>query len=167
MAKDKEYDKKMAKKRASTPFGQANSSAARKLGTAFGQTYKSTKAAKSKSKSVTPKVVNKNTKVTQAQIDQIKKLGMTKALAMVKANKGSVRQGAVEITNEAVRRLYGQERFDKAMGRVKRPTGLTPKRGKAKAKAKSNFTYGSGNPTPVNKKPMTPFEKDMARRGIY
>ena len=167
MAKDKEYDKKMAKKRASTPFGQANSSAARKLGTAFGQTYKSTKAAKSKSKSVTPKVVNKNTKVTQAQIDQIKKLGMTKALAMVKANKGSVRQGAVEITNEAVRRLYGQERFDKAMGRVKRPTGLTPKRGKAKAKAKSNFTYGSGNPTPVNKKPMTPFQKDMARRGIY
>ena len=167
MAKDREYDKKMAKKRASTPFGQANSSAARKLGTAFGQTYKSTKAAKSKSKSVTPKVVNKNTKVTQAQIDQIKKLGMTKALAMVKANKGSVRQGAVEITNEAVRRLYGQERFDKAMGRVKRPTGLTPKRGKAKAKAKSNFTYGSGNPTPVNKKPMTPFQKDMARRGIY
>ena len=165
MAKDREYDKKMAKKRASTPFGQANSSAARKLGTAFGQTYKSTKAAKSKSKSVTPKVVNKNTKVTQAQIDQIKKLGMTKALAMVKANKGSVRQGAVEITNEAVRRLYGQERFDKAMGRVKRPTGLTPKRGKAKAK--SNFTYGSGNPTPVNKKPMTPFQKDMARRGIY
>jgi beta-mannanase len=147
-----------------TPFGQAGSkSAAKAKKTPFGQTSKSTKAAKSKS--VKPKVVNKNTKVTQAQIDQIKKLGMTKALAMVKANKGSVRQGAVEITNEAVRRLYGQERFDKAMGRVKRPTGLTPKRGKAKAK--SNFTYGSGNPTPVNKKPMTPFEKDMARRGIY
>ena len=151
-----------------TPFGQAGSkSAAKAKKTPFGQTSKSTKAAKSKSKSVRPKVVNKNTKVTQAQIDQIKKLGMTKALAMVKANKGSVRQGAVEITNEAVRRLYGQERFDKAMGRVKRPTGLTPKRGKAKAKAKSNFTYGSGNPTPVNKKPMTPFQKDMARRGIY
>ena len=147
-----------------TPFGQAGSkSAAKAKKTPFGQTSKSTKAAKSKS--VKPKVVNKNTKVTQAQIDQIKKLGMTKALAMVKANKGSVRQGAVEITNEAVRRLYGQERFDKAMGRVKRPTGLTPKRGKAKAK--SNFTYGSGNPTPVNKKPMTPFQKDMARRGIY
>ena len=147
-----------------TPFGQAGSkSAAKAKKTPFGQTSKSTKAAKSKS--VRPKVVNKNTKVTQAQIDQIKKLGMTKALAMVKANKGSVRQGAVEITNEAVRRLYGQERFDKAMGRVKRPTGLTPKRGKAKAK--SNFTYGSGNPTPVNKKPMTPFQKDMARRGIY
>jgi hypothetical protein len=147
-----------------TPSEQAGSkSAAKAKKTPFGQTSKSTKAAKSKS--VKPKVVNKNIKVTQAQIDQIKKLGMTKALAMVKANKGSVRQGAVEITNEAVRRLYGQERFDKAMGRVKRPTGLTPKRGKAKAK--SNFTYGSGNPTPVNKKPMTPFQKDMARRGIY
>ena len=147
-----------------TPSEQAGSkSAAKAKKTPFGQTSKSTKAAKSKS--VKPKVVNKNTKVTQAQIDQIKKLGMTKALAMVKANKGSVRQGAVEITNEAVRRLYGQERFDKAMGRVKRPTGFTPKRGKAKAK--SNFTYGSGNPTPVNKKPMTPFQKDMARRGIY
>ena len=161
MAKDREYDEKMAKKRASTPFGQASSSAARALGTAFGQTYKSTKA---KAKPVTPKVVNKNTKVTQAQIDQIKKLGMTKALAMVKANKGSVRQGAVEITNEAVRRLYGQERFDKAMGRAKRPAGATPKQGKAK----SNFTYSApvASKKPV-KKPMTPYEKDMARRGIY
>jgi len=117
-----------------------------------------------KSKSVKPKVVNKNTRVTQAQIDQIKKLGMTKALAMVKANKGSVRQGAVEITNEAVRRLYGQERFDKAMGRAKRPAGSTPKQ----AKAKSNFTYSApvASKKPA-KKPMTPYQKDMARRGIY
>jgi hypothetical protein len=162
MSKDREYDEKMAKKRASTPFGQASSSAARALGTAFGQTSKSTKAAKSKS--VTPKVVNKSTKVSQAQIDQIKKLGMTKALAMVKANKGSVRQGAVEITNEAVRRLYGQERFDKAMGRAKRPAGAMPKQGKAK----SNFSYSApvASKKPV-KKPMTPYQKDMARRGIY
>ena len=160
MAKDREYDEKMAKKRASTPFGQASSSAARELGTAFGQTYKSTKA---KAKPVTPKVVNKNTKVTQAQIDQIKKLGMTKALAMVKANKGSVRQGAVEITNEAVRRLYGQKRFDEAMGRVKRPAGSMSKQ----AKPKSNFTYTTGMSSKPVKKPMTPYEKDMARRGIY
>jgi beta-mannanase len=116
-----------------------------------------------------PKVVNKSVKVTQAQIDQIKKLGMTKALAMVKANKGSVRSGAVEITNEAVRRLYGQKRFDEAMGRVKRPTGTTPKSNKPK----SNFTYSAPSATKTStkkttvKKPMTPYEKDMARRGIY
>ena len=117
-----------------------------------------------KTKSVKPKTVNKSTKVSQAQIDQIKKLGMTKALAMVKANKGSVRQGAVEITNEAVRRLYGQERFDKAMGRAKRPAGAMPKQGKAK----SNFSYSApvASKKPA-KKPMTPYQKDMARRGIY
>lgn len=120
-------------------------------------------------KPVRPKVVNKNVKVTQAQIDQIKKLGMTKALAMVKANKGSENKGAVAITNEAVRRLYGQERFDKAMGRVKRPTGTTTKSNKPK----SNFTYSAPSATKPStkkttvKKPMTPYEKDMARRGIY
>ena len=118
----------------------------------------------SKPKSVQSKNVNKNVKVTQAQIDQIKKLGMTKALAMVKANKGSTRSGAVEITNEAVRRLYGQKRFDEAMGRVKRPTGTTPKSNKPK----SNFTYNAPKPTKAeNKKAMTNYQKDMARRGIY
>ena len=135
------------------------SAAAKKLKGLYESSNKS-----SKSKPVTPKVVNKNVKVSQAQIDQIKKLGMTKALAMVKANKGSVRQGAVEITNEAVRRLYGQKRFDEAMGRVKRPAGSMSKQ----AKPKSNFTYTTGmSSKPTAKKPMTPYEKDMARRGIY
>ena len=124
-----------------------------------------------------PKVVNKSVKVTQAQIDQIKKLGMTKALAMVKANKGSTRSGAVEITNEAVRRLYGQKRFDEAMGRVKRPTGsLSKNGGKAVSGSKlvqpkasrSNVREGRVSaPKTTVKKPMTPYEKDMARRGIY
>ena len=138
------------------------SAAAKKLKGLYESSNKS-----SKSKPVTPKVVNKNVKVSQAQIDQIKKLGMTKALAMVKANKGSVREGAVEITNEAVRRLYGQKRFDEAMGRVKRPAGSMSKR----AKPNSNFTYQTGQSSskakPAAKKPMTPYEKDMARRGIY
>ena len=138
------------------------SAAAKKLKGLYESSNKS-----SKSKPVTPKVVNKNVKVSQAQIDQIKKLGMTKALAMVKANKGSVREGAVEITNEAVRRLYGQKRFDEAMGRVKRPAGSMSKQ----AKPKSNFTYQTGQSyskaKPAAKKPMTPYEKDMARRGIY
>ena len=135
------------------------SAAAKKLKGLYESSNKS-----SKSKPVTPKVVNKNVKVSQAQIDQIKKLGMTKALAMVKANKGSVRQGAVEITNEAVRRLYGQKRFDEAMGRVKRPAGSMSKQ----AKPKSNFTYTTGmSSKPAAKKPMTPYQKDMARRGIY
>jgi hypothetical protein len=42
MSKDREYDEKMEQKRKSTPFGQAESAAARQLGTAFGQTYNST-----------------------------------------------------------------------------------------------------------------------------
>lgn len=153
MAKDREYDEKKGLSRAGRPtIDSASETRLRK------------NAKPVKSKSVTPKVVNKNVKVTQSQLDQIKKLGMTKALAMVKANKGSVRQGAVEITNEAVRRLYGQKRFDEAMGRAKRPAGSTPK----KAKPKSNFTYTTGmSSKPVAKKPMTPYEKDMARRGIY
>ena len=153
MSKDREYDEKKGLSRAGRPaIDSASETRLRK------------NAKPVKSKPVTPKVVNKNVKVSQAQIDQIKKLGMTKALAMVKANKGSVRQGAVEITNEAVRRLYGQERFDKAMGRAKRPAGATPKQGKAK----SNFTYSApvASKKPI-KKPMTPYEKDMARRGIY
>ena len=152
---DKEFAKGMKRLK-------ETSAAAKKLKGLYESSNKS-----SKSKPVTPKVVNKNVKVSQAQIDQIKKLGMTKALAMVKANKGSVRQGAVEITNEAVRRLYGQKRFDEAMGRVKRPAGSMSKQ----AKPKSNFTYQTGQSyskaKPAAKKPMTPYEKDMARRGIY
>ena len=151
---DKEFSKGMKRLKDTT-------AAAKRL---KGLYESSNKSSKPKSKSVTPKVVNKSVKVSQAQIDQIKKLGMTKALAMVKANKGSVRQGAVEITNEAVRRLYGQDRFDKAMGRAKRPAGATPKQGKAK----SNFSYSApvASKKPA-KKPMTPYQKDMARRGIY
>ena len=149
---DKEFAKGMKRLK-------ETSAAAKKLKGLYESSNKS-----SKSKPVTPKVVNKNVKVSQAQIDQIKKLGMTKALAMVKANKGSVREGAVEITNEAVRRLYGQKRFDEAMGRVKRPAGSMSKQ----AKPKSNFTYTTGmSSKPAAKKPMTPYEKDMARRGIY
>ena len=152
MSKDRDYDEKKGLSRAGRPaIDSASETRLRK------------NAKPVKSKPVTPKVVNKNTKVTQAQIDQIKKLGMTKALAMVKANKGSVRQGAVEITNEAVRRLYGQKRFDEAMGRVKRPAGSMSKQ----AKPKSNFTYTTGMSSKPVKKPMTPYEKDMARRGIY
>ena len=152
---DKEFAKGMKRLK-------ETSAAAKKLKGLYESSNKS-----SKSKPVTPKVVNKNVKVSQAQIDQIKKLGMTKALAMVKANKGSVREGAVEITNEAVRRLYGQKRFDEAMGRVKRPAGSMSKQ----AKPKSNFTYQTGQSyskaKPAAKKPMTPYEKVMARRGIY
>ena len=152
MSKDREYDEKKGLSRAGRPaIDSASETRLRK------------NAKPVKSKPVTPKVVNKNVKVSQAQIDQIKKLGMTKALAMVKANKGSVRQGAVEITNEAVRRLYGQKRFDEAMGRVKRPAGSMSKQ----AKPKSNFTYTTGMSSKPVKKPMTPYEKDMARRGIY
>jgi hypothetical protein len=53
-------------------------------------------------------------KVSQATIDKIKKMGMTKALKSApKAN--------AEMT-EGLRRMYGQRRLDAAMGPVKRTT---------------------------------------------
>ena len=149
-----------------TPFGQAGSKAARKLGTPFGQTSKSTKAPKEKS--VRPTNVNKNIKVSQSEIDSIKKLGMKKALQIAAMNKGSVQEGAVASFAEGVRRLYGETRYQNAIYTPKASPGPVgfPKR--TSTKAKSNFTY---NAPVADKKPtkktLTPYQKDMARRGIY
>ena len=119
---------------------------------------KPTASAKKKSvgsKSVRPKNVNKNIKVSQSEIDSIKKLGMKKALQIAALNKGSEQKGAVGSFNEGVRRLYGETRYQNAVYTPKASPGImsspratersaskskpTPKAAeRAKPKAKSN-----------------------------
>lgn len=132
---------KSAAKAKKTPFGQVGSSAAKKLGTPFGQTYKSTKTPKGKS--VRPKNVNKNIKVSQSEIDSIKKLGMKKALQIAAMNKDSVQQGAVASFAEGVRRLYGDTRYQNAVYTPKASPGPVGFPAKNFTKTKSNFTYSA------------------------
>jgi len=118
---------------------------------------KPTASAKKKpvaSKSVRPKNVNKNIKVSQSEIDSIKKLGMKKALQIAALNKGSEQKGAVASFGEGVRRLYGETRYQNAVYTPKASPGImntpraaervtkpkpTPKAAeRAKPKAKSN-----------------------------
>lgn len=109
-----------------TPFGQERSAAAKALGTAFGQTRKSTKAPKAP-KATRPKNVNKNIKVSQSEINAIKKMGMKKALASAGSSSASLQEG--------IRRLYGERRYQAA---VNKPTGVNM--GKV-----SNFNYAGPN----------------------
>ena len=67
-----------------------------------------------KSKSVAPKNVNKNVKVSQSEIDTIKKMGMKKALASAGTASASMQEG--------IRRLYGERRYQAA---TYKPNGVT------------------------------------------
>ena len=91
-----------------------------------------------KSKSVRPKNVNKNIKVSQSEIDSIKKMGMKKALSSVKTGSSSFGEG--------VRRLYGETRYQNAIYTPKASPGPvgTGKSSVMNAKPKSNFTYQTG-----------------------
>lgn len=59
---------------------------------------------------------NKKVKVSQSTIDDIKKLGMSKALRLAKMNSKSPQAGLVAEYQEATRRLYGDKRFSAATG---------------------------------------------------
>ena len=134
-----------------TPFGQAGSYGP---GTPFGQAG----STKSKSKSVKPKNVNKNIKVSQSEIDSIKKLGMKKALQIAAMNKGSVQQGAVASFAEGVRRLYGETRYQNAIYTPKASPGPVGFPARPSTKAKSNFTYSAptaNKPSKATVKPTT------------
>ena len=91
------------------------------------------------SKSTRPKNVNKNIKVSQSEINSIKKLGMKKALQIAAMNKGSEQAGAVASFGEGVRRLYGETRYQNAV--------YTPKA--SPGPVASNFTYSA--PKSANK----------------
>jgi hypothetical protein len=86
---------------------------------------------------------NKKVKVSQGTINDIKRLGMTKALELAKMNaKSSSQEGLVGEYQEATRRLYGDRRFAAA-------TGTTPK--KAAGTKVYNPKYAS-KPAPANPK---------------
>ena len=89
-------------------------------------------------------------KDSQETIDKVKKQGMTKALS--KAGKNPVAAGTTPKTKkqaeyvEAVRRLYGETRFQNAINKPKASPG--PKSnftygGPTTPRPKSNFTYGN------------------------
>jgi len=59
---------------------------------------------------------NKKVKVSQSTINDIKGLGMTKALNLAKMNAKSPQAGLVAEYQEATRRLYGDKRFAAATG---------------------------------------------------
>jgi hypothetical protein len=103
-----------------TPFGQFES---------FSQAFGSTK-----SKSVRPKNVNKNIKVSQSEINTIKKMGMKKALASAGSASSSIQEG--------IRRLYGERRYQAA---TYKPTNVvmgTPTSGYAPKKPMGTPTAG-------------------------
>jgi len=140
--------------------------------------YAASSKAKPKAKSTRPKNVNKNIKVSQSEINSIKKLGMKKALEIAGQNKGSVQEGAVASFAEGVRRLYGETRYQNAVYTPKASPGpigtaTNVREGRSTAKAASKTSAGNlregrvAAPKAAAKKPMTPYQKDMARRGIY
>ena len=95
------------------------------------------RAAKRKSSSTKP---NKNIKVSQSEINSIKKLGKAKAQEIVAGNKGSVQSGAVASFAEGVRRMYGDS---SKMNSTYKPSS-------SPAPAASNFTYTSPVPNRVS-----------------
>jgi hypothetical protein len=81
------------------------------------------------------------TKVSQGTIDQIKSMGMTKALGSVKGAAASSKDdSSAKAFAEGVRRLYGDQRYNAAVGK---PATKSPA---AKPSKPSNFKYNSGNP---------------------
>ena len=99
-----------------------------------------------KTKSVKPKNPDRSIKVSQSEINQIKKLGMKKSLEIAAGNRGSTYSGAVASFGEGVRRLYGDARYQNAVYTPKAspgPVGMG-KSSVMSAKPKSNFTYQTG-----------------------
>ncbi len=94
----------------------------------------------------------KKVKISQAEIDAVKKMGMKAALAaagknpVTGANKSDAANFKQAKLVEAVRRLYGETRFMNAVNKPKASPGPvgTGKSSVMNAKPKSNFTYQTG-----------------------
>jgi len=84
---------------------------------------------------------NKKIKVSQSTIDDIKRMGMTKALKLAGQNSKASQGGLVKEYQEATKRLYGQRRFSAATG----SSTVKPK------PMDSRFTgLGAGKPKPMD-----------------
>lgn len=99
-------------------------------------------------------------KVSQSTIDDIKRMGMTKALALAGRN-GNTAGGVAREFQEGVRRMYGAKRLEAAK------TAAMPKKGSYQAGAgmakKGTYTTGSGVSKPAAKKTVTkPASKGMS-----
>ena len=106
---------------------------------------------------------------------------MSQALKLAAMNKGSEQAGAVASFAEGVRRLYGETRYQNAIYTPKASPGPigsasnvregrvpTPKPTAKPSESRGNVREGRvAAAKPAAKKPMTPYQKDMARRGIY
>ena len=69
----------------------------------------------SSSKRIVPKNANKNIKVSEGMIKNIKKMGMKSALEVAAMNKTAPQEGGIAAFQEGVRRLYGDTRFQNAV----------------------------------------------------
>jgi len=113
---------------------------------AYKESRKGSIKSSKKSKPVLPKNPDRSIKVSQSEINQIKKLGMKKSLEIAAGNRGSTYSGAVASFGEGVRRLYGETRYQNAVYTPKAspgPVGMG-KSSVMSAKPKSNFTYQTG-----------------------
>ena len=113
---------------------------------------------------------NRKIKVSQSTIDDIKKLGMTKALKLAKMNSKATQGGLVAEYQEATRRLYGDRRFAAA---TKGATSTPMKKGSYQAgsakSGKATYTTGSGvkykaSGTPAAKPAAKPAVKATAKK---
>jgi len=109
-----------------TPFGQA--------GSMYGETGRDSMKGNKKSKSVRPSNVNKSIKVSQSEINSIKKMGMSKALASAGSASASMQEG--------IRRLYGERRYQAATYKPNNVVMGTPTAGYAPKKPMGTPTAG-------------------------
>lgn len=85
-------------------------------------------------------------RVSQSTINDIKRMGMKKALELAGRNASATQAGVTAEWAEGVRRMYGQARYDAAVKGTSKTT-----------KPKSNFTYGA------NSAPKMPGKGPVAR----
>lgn len=109
-----------------TPFGQA--------GSLSGETGRDPMKGNKKSAPVRPTNVNKNIKVSQSEINSIKKMGMSKALSAASSGSSSFAEG--------VRRLYGERRYQAAAYKPNNVVMGTPTAGYAPKKPMGTPTAG-------------------------
>ena len=119
----------------------------------------------------------KRVRVSQETINDIKRLGMTKALALAGKNKGAFQDGKVAEFAEGVRRMYGERRYQKAidpnLGKAKPAAGKSPygfqgmagKAGKTGPGAKTVRKSTVSKPT-ANKPTAAQLASASARAGV-
>ena len=96
-------------------------------------------------------MAKKKIKVSQSTIDDIKKLGMTKALKLAGQNYGAEQGGKVAEFAEGVRRMYGETRYQNAAYKAASSPG--PIRPKPQQQGTEYSPYGfSGFQAPKSKK---------------